>query len=172
MKLVDPTHESTDRPALAPRPARYHDGVLAILFDGRTTTRRFVAHLARLVVERWRVAEVVQIVKSNEEAMAGPELLSGAERWSAMLIGIGDSGAGSAASLRDAVAGERLGVPSVGIIAAPFVEGARMMADALGMAGYGFAVVDHPLSLGDGDLLEAQARSTIEQADVLLGHRP
>jgi hypothetical protein len=49
-----------------------------------------------------------------------------------------------------------------------FVDGAELMASALGVPGYGFAVIDHPISSATDADLEAKARSTIEQAARLL----
>jgi hypothetical protein len=49
-----------------------------------------------------------------------------------------------------------------------FVSAAELMSRVLGMPGYRFAVIDHPLSSATGAGLAAMARATIEQAQVLL----
>jgi hypothetical protein len=49
-----------------------------------------------------------------------------------------------------------------------FVSGAELMAGALSLAGYPFAVIGHPVASADDAELEAKARATIEQAHDLL----
>lgn len=49
-----------------------------------------------------------------------------------------------------------------------FVSAAELMSRVLGMPGYAFAVIDHPVSSATDDRLAAMARATIEQARRLL----
>jgi hypothetical protein len=49
-----------------------------------------------------------------------------------------------------------------------FVSAAELMSRVLGMPGYQFAVIDHPVSSAGDDALAAMARATIEQAKDLL----
>ena len=49
-----------------------------------------------------------------------------------------------------------------------FVSAAELMARALGMPGYGFAVIGHPISNATPEQLEEFARATVEQAGRLL----
>ena len=50
-----------------------------------------------------------------------------------------------------------------------FVSAAELMARVLGMPGYKFAVIDHPISSASDERLAAYARATITQAcDLLL----
>ena len=63
---------------------------------------------------------------------------------------------------------ERAGTPAIAVMTSAFVDGARLMATALGAAGYRFAVIDHPISsAGDAGLRE-RAESFVEQAVELL----
>jgi hypothetical protein len=66
------------------------------------------------------------------------------------------------------VSGERVGTPAVGIMTSAFVDGAELMATALGVPGYRFAVIAHPISSATDADLEAKARHTLEQARLLL----
>lgn len=50
-----------------------------------------------------------------------------------------------------------------------FVDGAALMAAALGAAGYRFAVIEHPIASANDAELEAKAVATIEQAVGLVG---
>ena len=49
-----------------------------------------------------------------------------------------------------------------------FVSAAELMARVLGMPGYQFAVIDHPISSASDERLAEYARSTIDQARRLL----
>jgi hypothetical protein len=70
--------------------------------------------------------------------------------------------------LHDAVTAERLGVPAAAVMTERFVSAAELMARVLGMPGYSFACIPHPVSsAGDGDL-QAMAALTVEQMRGLL----
>jgi hypothetical protein len=73
--------------------------------------------------------------------------------------------------LHDAISAERVGTPAVGVMTSAFVDGAALMASTLGVAGYPFAVIDHPIASATDAQLEDKARSTIEQAVRLLSPR-
>ena len=49
-----------------------------------------------------------------------------------------------------------------------FVSAAEQMCRVLGMPGYGFVVIGHPISSAPDDELLAFARATIDQARMLL----
>jgi hypothetical protein len=49
-----------------------------------------------------------------------------------------------------------------------FVSAADLMSRVLGMPGYAFAVIDHPVSSASDDTLAAMAQATIDQARALL----
>jgi hypothetical protein len=49
-----------------------------------------------------------------------------------------------------------------------FVSAAEMMGKVLGMPGYAFAVIDHPVSSAADEGLAARARAAIEQGCKLL----
>jgi len=72
--------------------------------------------------------------------------------------------------LHDAIIGERLGLPSVGIMTSMFVSAAELMARALGAERFPFVVIDHPISsAAPGMLAERARRAAAESAAVLLG---
>jgi len=70
--------------------------------------------------------------------------------------------------LHDAIAGERLGLPSVGIMTSSFVGAAELMARALGAEGYRFVVVEHPISSATPEDLAARARSAVAEGVQIL----
>lgn len=49
-----------------------------------------------------------------------------------------------------------------------FVSAAELMSRVLGMPGFAFAVIDHPVSSATDDKLAAMARATMDQARGLL----
>jgi hypothetical protein len=65
---------------------------------------------------------------------------------------------------------ERQGVPAIGVMTTRFVSAAELMARVLGLPGYAFAVIDHPISSASEAQLAEYARKTIEQARRLLLH--
>ncbi len=50
---------------------------------------------------------------------------------------------------------------------ARFVSAAELMARVLGMPGYAFAVIPHPVSSASDDSLRQMAQATIEQARTI-----
>lgn len=73
--------------------------------------------------------------------------------------------------MHDAVTGEGLGVPSVGVMTEPFADGAALMAQTLGLAGYRFATIGHPIASASREQLAAWAADVAAQAEDLLGLR-
>jgi hypothetical protein len=72
--------------------------------------------------------------------------------------------------LHDAIIGERLGLPSAGIMTTQFVSAAELMARALGAEGYRFVVIEHPISSASGEDLARRARTAAaDSARILLG---
>ena len=59
-------------------------------------------------------------------------------------------------------------MPGIGVMTTRFVSAADLMARVLGMPGYGYAVIDHPVSSASDEGLAAMAQATIDQARALL----
>jgi hypothetical protein len=70
--------------------------------------------------------------------------------------------------LHDAVAAERAGVPAIGVMTTQFVSAAELMGHVLGLTGYAFAVIEHPVSSATDAGLRLRAQDTIVQARSLL----
>jgi hypothetical protein len=74
--------------------------------------------------------------------------------------------------LHDSIIGERMGLPSAGIMTSKFVSAAELMARALGAEGYRFVVIDHPISSATVEDLAARARKAVaECVEILCGTR-
>ena len=56
----------------------------------------------------------------------------------------------------------------MGVMTERFASAAELMAKVLGLPGYGFAVIGHPISSASDDVLASYARATVEQARRLL----
>lgn len=72
--------------------------------------------------------------------------------------------------MHDAIIGERLGLPAVGIMTSNFVSAAALMARALGADGYRFVVIEHPISSASPAELAARARKAVaDGVEILRG---
>ena len=56
----------------------------------------------------------------------------------------------------------------MGVMTTRFASAAEMMGKVLGMPGYAFVTIDHPVSSATDAELEARARATIEQGLKML----
>ncbi len=61
-----------------------------------------------------------------------------------------------------------MGVPAVAVMTTRFVSAAELMSRVLGMPGYAFAVIGHPVSSATDEGLRQMALATMEQARALL----
>jgi hypothetical protein len=74
--------------------------------------------------------------------------------------------------LHDALIGERLGKPSIGVMTTKFVSAANLMARILGAEDYRYVTTEHPISSADPQALTAWARkAAAESADILIGRQ-
>ena len=64
-----------------------------------------------------------------------------------------------------------MGVPAIAVMTTRFVSAAELMSRVLGMPGFAFAVIDHPVSSASDQALAAMAQATIGQARDLLSLR-
>jgi len=91
VEFLDPTHEAggaefhraTRLPTLA-------GATVAIISNGKRSTKPFFDAMADELKEVHSVADVVRITKSNYSAPVEPALLNDAEKWQAIISGIGD----------------------------------------------------------------------------------
>lgn len=91
IKFLDPTHEASSgefKPA--PRLASLKGATVAIISNGKKNTKPFFDAVEKELRERQGVADVVRLTKSNYSAPVEAELLEEAEKWQAIISGIGD----------------------------------------------------------------------------------
>lgn len=91
IEFLDPTHESGAAPFTPAKRLKTLKGVaVGIVSNGKKGTKPFFDAIERELIERHGVAKVVRLTKANYSAPAEPEILNEAERWQALISGVGD----------------------------------------------------------------------------------
>jgi hypothetical protein len=91
IEVLDPSHESDARDfAPAKRLENLKGATVAIVSNGKKGSKPFFDALERELLEGYGVAKVVRLTKSNYSAPVEPELLNEAQRWQALIAGVGD----------------------------------------------------------------------------------
>lgn len=91
IKFLDPTHEASTREfEMAPRLSSLNGATIAVISNGKRGTKPFFDALEAEFKGRYSVAKVVRLTKSNYSAPVEPELLQEAEKWQALIAGVGD----------------------------------------------------------------------------------
>ncbi len=70
--------------------------------------------------------------------------------------------------MHDAISAELAGTPAVAVMTTRFVSAAELMARVLGLPGYPFTVIEHPVSSATNAELEQRARATLRDIEKLL----
>jgi len=72
--------------------------------------------------------------------------------------------------LHDSIIGDRIGVPSVGIMTEKFISAADLMARVLGADGYRYAIIEHPISSASPEgLVDRAEKAAAETVRLLQG---
>jgi hypothetical protein len=66
------------------------------------------------------------------------------------------------------VAGDKNGIPSIGVMTTKFVSAADLMARVLGAEGYRYVVIEHPISSAALDVLADRARKAVADSAAIL----
>ncbi len=91
MEFLDPTHEAGAGGFMpAPRRASLQGATVAIISNGKKNTKPFFDGIEAELKETFKVADVVRITKSNYSAPVEEPLLNDAEKWQALISGVGD----------------------------------------------------------------------------------
>jgi hypothetical protein len=70
--------------------------------------------------------------------------------------------------LHDAITAERHGVPAIAVMTTRFESAADLMAKVLGMPGYPYVTIGHPVSSASDAELRRMAEHTVAEARRLL----
>jgi len=91
IEVLDPSHEDDARAfTAATRLETLKGATIGVISNGKKGTQPFFDALERELRERYGVARVVRLTKSNYSAPVEPALLNEAERWQALIAGVGD----------------------------------------------------------------------------------
>lgn len=91
IEILDPTHgDDAAEFALAARLPTLEGATIGIISNGKQGTRRFFDALATELTDRYGVAEVVKLTKTNYSAPADQDIVDRAKEWNALVSGIGD----------------------------------------------------------------------------------
>jgi hypothetical protein len=91
IEFLDPTHErGSSAFESAPRLATLEGATVAIISNGKKNTKPFFDGIAAELRETYKIANVVRITKSNYSAPVEEALLNDAEKWQAIISGVGD----------------------------------------------------------------------------------
>jgi hypothetical protein len=91
MQVLDPTNE-TQAVGIepAPRPSSLQGKTVGFISNGKEGTKRYFAHLERMLRQELGVADVVWRTKSNYSAPADAYIVDEIKRWHAVVAGVGD----------------------------------------------------------------------------------
>lgn len=91
IEFLDPTHEAgTSEFEVAPRLTSLEGATVAIISNGKKNTKPFFDAMETELRNSHGVAEVVRLTKSNYSAPAEAAVLQEAEKWQAIIAGVGD----------------------------------------------------------------------------------
>ena len=165
--------ENAEAP-VAPRPAALEGLRLGVLDNSKWNANKLLRGAAAALGEDVEFAAVNYYVKHSFSKDAAPELIEKiAAENDVVLTAIGDCGSCCSACVRDAIALEKLGVPSAVIITTEFARETELTRQAVGMKALEPVVVAHPVSSITAEEVAsrvAQIRSQAQQ--VWLGTQP
>jgi len=148
------------------------DGLrLAVLDNSKWNANKLLRGASSALAERIHLAAVNYYVKHSFSKDAARELIDEIARENdIVLTAIGDCGSCCSCCIRDAVALERLGLPSAAVITTEFVGESELTKLALGMPGLRTVVIEHPVSSITAAEIERRIAEIIVKAqDVWLG---
>ena len=150
------------------------DGLrLGILDNGKWNANKILRGSASALGESICFAAVNHYVKHSFSKDAAPELIRQiAAENDIVLTAIGDCGSCTSCCIRDAIALERLGVPSAAIITTEFVRETELTRTAIGMKGLVPVVIDHPVSSITQAEVELRVAQVKTQAQAVWTVRP
>ena len=156
--------EASDTP-IAVRPASLDGLRLAILDNSKWNANKILRGSTAALQTAIKFGAVNYYVKESFSKDAAPELIEEiAANNDIVLTAIGDCGSCCSCCIRDAIALEKKGIPSVAIITTEFVRETELTRRAIGMQGLRPAVIDHPVSSITPSEVETRAAQVALQA--------
>jgi hypothetical protein len=153
---------------LAPRKQKLAGLRLGVLDNSKWNANKLLRGASAALSEGIKFATVNYYVKQSFSKDAAPELIAQIARDNdIVLTAIGDCGSCCSCCIRDAVALEKLGVPSAAIITTEFVRETQLTRQALGMPDLEPVVIDHPVSSITREEIDMRVRQIKETAEKI-----
>ena len=151
---------------LAPRKPKLEGLRLGVLDNAKWNANKLLRGASTALGEDIKFAAVNYYVKQSFSKDAAPDLIAQIARDNdIVLTAIGDCGSCCSCCVRDAVALEKLGVPSAAVITTEFVRETQLTRQALGMPDFEPVVIDHPVSSITQEEIGARVRQIREKAE-------
>jgi len=151
---------------LAPRKPALAGMRLGVLDNSKWNANKLLRCASAALNEGIGFAAVNYYVKHSFSKDAAPELIAQVARENdIVLTAIGDCGSCCSCCIRDAVALEKLGVPSAAVITTEFVRETQLTRQALGMPDFEPVVIDHPVSSITREEIGARVLQIREKAE-------
>lgn len=156
---------------VAPRKSKLDGLRLGILDNSKWNANKLLRGTSSALRESVKFAAVNYYVKHSFSKDAAFELIEQIARENdIVLTAIGDCGSCCSCCIRDAVALEKLGLPSAAVITTEFVNETELTKHAIGMPALQPVVIDHPVSSITSAEIEDRVALIKKQAqDVWLG---
>jgi hypothetical protein len=143
----------------APRNTKLDGLRLGVLDNSKWNANKLLRGASAVLGENIMFAAVNYYVKHSFSKDAAPELIKQiSQENDIVLTAIGDCGSCCSCCIHDAIALEKLGIPSAAIITTEFVRETELIRQALGIPNFEAVVIDHPVAQSRG------MRSTRESA--------
>jgi hypothetical protein len=153
---------------LAPRKPKLAGLRLGVLDNSKWNANKLLRGASAALSEDIKFATVNYYVKQSFSKDAAPELIAQIARDNdIVLTAIGDCGSCCSCCIRDAVALEKLGVPSAAIVTTEFVRETQLTRQALGMPDLEPVVIDHPVSSITPEEIAMRVRQIKERAEKI-----
>jgi hypothetical protein len=150
---------------IATRPKKLDGLRLAILDNSKWNANKVLRASLAALEKTMKFGQINYYVKHSFSKDAAPELIAEiAANNDLVLTAIGDCGSCCSCCIRDAVALERLGIPSAAIITTEFERETELTRAAIGMRGLIPIVIDHPVSSITQAEVEVRAAQVALQA--------
>lgn len=164
--------ESSNTP-IAARPKSLDGLRLAILDNSKWNANKVLRTSTAALEKAIKFGKVNYYVKHSFSKDAAPELIEEiAANNDLVLTAIGDCGSCCSCCIRDAVALERLGIPSAAIITTEFERETELTRRAIGMEGLIPIVIDHPVSsITQAEIESRAAQVALQAPKVWLGRQ-
>jgi hypothetical protein len=170
-KAIDTLHNDPQDLVINPcalRKTRLDGLRLGILDNSKWNANRLLRGASVALSANIKFASANYYVKQSFSKDAAPELIEQiAQENDIVLTAIGDCGPCCSCCIRDAVALEKLGIPTAAIVTTEFVKETKLTVQALDMPNLTPIVIDHPISSITHEEIDRRVCQIKEQAETI-----